>query len=406
MVKDTTLYDNLGISSNASESEIKKAYKKLSMKWHPDRNIDNKDEATRQFQKISEAYSILSDSNKKQQYDNFGMDFVKNQAEGGPGFNSEEVFSQFFGGSSPFGFNFGGDNRQKPQEDIQVKVKVSLEQIYNEETVDINYPQKTFCKDCVGTGSKNKTKPECMECNGKGQKVQVVRMGPMIQQMVQECNKCGGTGKFISSSDYCSTCKGVSYIVKTKSIKVPLKNGLNTGNKIQFENKGHNFVDSKTNLIICIEIKEHSTFTRNGNNLMTTVNLELYQALFGFDKVIKHLDGTMLHISNSSKIEDDDVKIIKGKGINDLQTKTPGNIIINFKVIYPDVNNFTKNERDTLKELLSKGLDKEKIMEEKIKSNNIETVKTILENKPKPRQRQESYQHQSRQEGPPECVQQ
>jgi len=406
MVKDTTLYDNLGISSNASESEIKKAYKKLSMKWHPDKNMENKDEATIQFQKISEAYSILIDSTKRQQYDKCGMDFVKNQSEGGPGFNSEDVFSQFFGGNSPFGFNFGGDNHQKPQDDIQVKVKVSLEQIYNEETLDINYPQKTFCKDCIGTGSKNKTKPECIECNGKGQRVQVVRMGPMIQQMVQECNKCEGTGKFISSSDYCSTCKGVSYIVKTKLIKVPLKNGLNTGNKIQFENKGHHFIDSKTNLIICIEIKEHSTFTRNGNNLMTTVNLELYQALFGFDKIIKHLDGTMLHISNSSKIEDDDVKIIKGKGINDLQTNTPGNIIINFKVIYPDTNNFTKTEKDTLKELLSKGLDKEKLMEEKIKSNNIETVKTLLENKPPPRQQRESYQRNPRQEGQPECVQQ
>lgn len=412
MVKDTTLYDNLGISPNASESDIKKAYRKLSMKWHPDKNIENIDEATVQFQKISEAYSILSDSNKKQQYDNFGMDFVKNQADGGPGFNSEDIFSQFFNGNSPFGFNFGRENRQKPQEDVQVKIKVSLEQVYNEETIDINYPQKTFCKDCNGTGSMNKTKPECMECNGKGQKIQVVRMGPMIQQMVQECDKCEGTGKFINSSECCKTCKGVSYIVKTKSHKIPLKNGLNTGNKMQFENKGHQFVDSKTNLIACIEIKDHSTFTRSGNNLITTVNLELYQALFGFDKVIKHLDGKMLHISSSSKIEHDDIKIIKGKGMNDLQTKSQGNIIINFKVIYPNIDNFTKNEKETLKEILSKGLDAEKLMEEKIKSNSIDTVKTILENKPKSRQSRNYYQEQNhfpqqnRQEGQPECVQQ
>ena len=213
MVRDTKLYDVLNISSDANDNDIKKAYRKLSIKWHPDKNPDNKEE-------ISEAYSILSDSDKRKQYDAYGMDFLKNQSDGGHGFNPEDIFSQFFGGGgggSPFGFNFGGQGpRQAPKEDITLKVETSLEQIYNEENIEINYPQKNFCSSCDGTGSKSKNKPTCNECDGKGKKIQVIRMGPMIQQMVQDCRKCRGTGEFIKQEDKCTTCKGSSYTMKTR----------------------------------------------------------------------------------------------------------------------------------------------------------------------------------------------
>merc|ERR1711871_1613766 len=153
MVRDTKLYDRLSVSPSASENDIKKAYRKLSIKWHPDKNPNNKEEATKQFQQISEAYSVLSDSEKRQQYDQMGMDFVNNQS-GGQGFDPSDIFSQFFGGNSPFGggspfgFNFGGgQQRQRRQEDINIKVNVTLEQIYNEESIDIHYSQKVYCKD-------------------------------------------------------------------------------------------------------------------------------------------------------------------------------------------------------------------------------------------------------------------
>ena len=179
MVHDAKLYDELGVSPSANEEEIKKAYRKMSIKWHPDKNPDNKEEATKNFQRISEAYSILSDREKRQNYDQFGMDFVNNQNDGGV--DPSDIFSQFFGnGGSPFGFNFNhGGQRQKPQEDIQLKLNVTLEQIYNEETVEINYSHKIYCKTCNGTGNKNKKKSKCTSCNGKGKKIQVIRMGPM-----------------------------------------------------------------------------------------------------------------------------------------------------------------------------------------------------------------------------------
>lgn len=409
MVRDTTLYDNLGIKPDASDSEIKKAYRKLSIKWHPDKNPTNKEKATAEFQKISEAYSILSDSDKRKQYDNFGMDFVKNQAgEGGHGFNPEDIFSQFFGGGggSPFGFNFGGGGqREKPKEDIQIKVQVNLEQIYNEESIEINYPQKVFCKESDGTGTKSKTNPKCPDCDGKGKKVQVVRMGPMIQQMVQDCPKCRGSGKFIPENDKCSNCKGNGYTIRTKTIKLPLKNGLDTGNKIQLEGKGHQFKDHKTDLVILIEVKENSTFTRKGSDLITNVKLELYQALFGFDKVIKHLDGKLLHISSSSLIKDGDSKVIKGKGMPDLRNRTTGDIIINFSVKYPDPSKLSLEEKESVKNILSKNLDVETTMENKIRSGEIKSEKTILEDKVSRNPFNESFREEPK-EGVHECVHQ
>ena len=397
MVRDTKLYDELGVSPSANEDEIKKAYRKMSIKWHPDKNPDNKEEATKNFQNISEAYSILSDREKRQNYDQFGMDFVNNQNDGGV--DPSDIFSQFFGnGSSPFGFNFNhGGQRQKPQEDIQLKLNVTLEQIYNEETVEINYSQKIYCKTCNGTGNKNKNKSKCTSCNGKGKKIQIIRMGPMIQQIVQDCNVCGGTGEYNSIEDSCNDCKGKGFTVKSKTIKLPLRNGLDTGNKIQMEKKGHYFVDKKTDLIIIINVKENNNFKRDGSNLITQVDLELYQSLFGFDKVIKHLDGTLLHISSSSKVEDGTTKKISGKGMPDLRTKSYGDMYIKFNVKYPDISKLSIKEIETVKDILSKNSN-EIELENKIKSGEILTEKTTLDDA--------FFKNHTDDEGSPQCVQQ
>lgn len=385
MVKDTKLYDVLGVKTDAKDNDLKKAYHKLSIKWHPDKNPDNKEEATTKFQEISEAYSILSDPEKRSMYDQIGMDFLKNQ-DGGPGMDASDIFSQFFGGNSPFGggpfgFNFNqGKPTQENKEDIQIKLNVTLSQIYNEETIDVNYPQKIYCKDSDGTGSKRKIKPKCPDCNGQGKKVQVVRMGPMIQQMIQDCPKCKGTGIFISPEDKCNSCNGKGYTVKSKTIQLPLRNGLDNGNKIQLEKKGNNFKEGKTNLIIQINVLPDNTFKRDGSTLVTEVQLELYQSLFGFDKIVKHLDGSLLHISSSSKIEDGDSRIIKNKGMMDLRTKKHGDLLIIFKVNYPKVDNYEIEEINILKKLLSKNCQNEIETENKIKSGEIKSTKTILEN--------------------------
>jgi len=413
MVRDTILYDKLGVASNANESEIKKAYRKLSVKWHPDKNPDNKEEATKQFQNISEAYSVLSDPEKRSQYDQIGIDFVKNQS-GGPSMDPSDIFSQFFGGNSPFGgggspfgFNFGGggEQRQRRQEDINVKLNVTLEQIYNESEVDINYPQKNYCKDCDGTGCTDKKTSMCPDCNGQGKKIQVVRMGPMIQQMVQDCQKCRSSGKYIPESNKCQVCQGNGFNIKTKSINLPLRNGLDNGNKIQLEKRGHNLKDGKTDLIININILPNKIFKRDDSNLIMEITLELYQSLFGFDKVIKHLDDSLLHISSSSKIEDGDIKRIVNKGMTNLKNKNKGDLFIVFKVKYPSTDNYTLEEINTIKTLLSKNCKDELQQEDDIKEGKVKSSKTILEDGNINKNRSNPNRSNDSDESPPQCVQ-
>ena len=227
-------------------------------------------------------------------------------------------------------------------------------------------------------------------------------MGPMIQQMVQECQKCNGTGEYISPDKYCKKCHGKAFIIKSKSIKLPLRNGLDEGHKIQLEKKGHNFRDEKTDLIVMINLLPHRNFQRNGADLITEVTLEMYQSLFGFDKVIKYLDNTLLQISSSSKIEDGTVKKIVNKGMKDLRNKSTGDLYIKFKVRYPNSDKFTSEETETLKKILSKDCEIELEMEKNIRNNEIKTTKTILE-KANVKIREESNDSD---EGQPQCVQQ
>jgi DnaJ-class molecular chaperone len=181
-----------------------------------------------------------------------------------------------------------------------------------------------------------------------------------------------------------------------------LRNGLDTDNKIQLEKKGHIFKDSKTDLVVIINVLPHKTFQREGPILITEVNLELYQSLLGFDKLVKHLDESMLHISSSSKIEDGEIKVIKGKGMSDLRSKTTGDLYIKFNVKYPNLDKYSNDDIVSLKKLLSKDLDFELMMEEEIKTGIIKSEKTILENrKTSSRPNQRSNQD----DGQPQCAQ-
>merc|ERR1711871_45512 len=232
MVKDTKLYKTLGINQDASESEIKKAYRKLAIKFHPDKNKDNQEEAAEKFKDISEAYQILSDPEKRKLYDQLGMDGVNGS---GMQFNPNDLFEHLFGGMGgmggfPFGDMFNQGNmrkREKVAEPVMIKKKVTLEEIYLGKEINVNYTQTSHCKACQGTGSKS--------------------------------------GK----SSQCQTCKGAGLTSTKVDVQIPLKRGVSEGQKIHLEGQGNQIRNSnhRSDLIVVIVEKEHKLFKRDGDTL-------------------------------------------------------------------------------------------------------------------------------------------
>jgi DnaJ-class molecular chaperone len=355
MVKDTKLYDVLELNHNATEAEIEKQYKLLARKWHPDKNKDKFEEATRKTQELNEAKEILLNSEKRKLYDQFGLDMANGNANAGP--SQEDLFNMF------------GGRREADKENIVIQQEVSLEQIYNEHTVKVDFKQKYCCEKCGGVTNK------CELCDGKGIRIQVIQMGPMIQQMQSTCHNCRGSGK-ISKPNSCSDCRGEGYKLRDVSVNVPLKNGLLSGQQIHLQNMGHQFKDQKTDLIVVIQEKDHPIFKRDGNNLLVDIELKLFQALFGFDKLLTQLDGRILYLSHTGITDNGTKRKIQNEGMIDLRTKKKGDLILNFTFKLPII---TKPDIIQILQYNLKSIDQEESNNElEIRVNNSKYNKTIL----------------------------
>jgi len=363
MVRDTKLYDIMEIKPEADETEIKKAYKKLSFKWHPDKNQDNKEKATAKFQEISEAYySILSDPAQRERYNNEGYESMKNNNGGMPNFNPQDIFNQFFGGGGGMpgmpsffsgmgggmpGFFGGQQEAQNTMEHCSVEQEVSLEDLFSMKTITVNYKQKNYCKKCNGNGTKDGSVSKCNGCKGSGKKVQVVQRGNMIQQMIGNCNECNGSGEMASASNKCDECKGNKFLVKDKSIDIQVNKSIMHGNKMVMEQKGNVYKNAKTNLIITIKEKPHPLFKRNGKDLHYNMKLRLFQSLFGFTKNVVHLDGRNLIVKYNSINKFETILKIKNEGMG-------GDLYIHVTTGIPNLEKLDEMERTALKKLLIK----------------------------------------------------
>ena len=390
MVKDTKLYDVLELNSTATEADIEKQYKTLARKWHPDKNKDKFDEATQKTQELNEAKEILLNSEKRKLYDQFGLDMANGNANAGP--SQEDLFNMF------------GGRREQEKENIIIQQEVSLEQIYNEHTVKVDFKQKYCCEKCGGVTNK------CDLCDGKGVRIQIIQMGPMIQQMQSTCHNCRGSGK-VAKPNACSECRGEGYKIRDVSVNVPLKNGLLSGQQIHLQNLGHHFKDHKTDLIVVIQEKEHNTFKREGNNIVVDIELKLFQALFGFEKLLTHLDGRILHISHTGVTNNGTKRKILNEGMSDLRTKGKGDLIINFTFKLPIIKNpeIIQNLQSNLKSIDQEESNKEV----EIRVNSSKYTKTIMTNVKQHETPQTSHTSHHRDarhrfnvgEGQPECVQ-
>jgi len=338
-------YEILGVKRGASEAEIKKAYRRLAMKYHPDRNPDNK-KAEESFKEISEAYEILSDPNKKAAYDNYGYAGVDPQMQGhGSGAHGFEDISDIFG--SFFGGGFGSGTRARQGDDYQYRTELSLEEAVRGTKINIDIPVEEACKTCGGSGCKPGTSPTtCTYCNGTG----TLRVSQGFFSMQQTCPHCQGRGKIIK--DRCHDCRGVGRVKKTSSISVNIPAGVDNGNQIRVAGKGGPGRNGGPNgdLYVIIVVRDHSIFDRDKNDLYCEVPISFVDAALGGEIEVPTLDGRVkLKIPEGSQTGN--MLRVRGKGVVTLNNRKAGDLICIIKVETPVKLN--KKQRELLEEFRS-----------------------------------------------------
>ena len=301
-------YEVLGVDRGASAAEIKKAYRKKAIEYHPDKNPGNK-EAEEKFKEAAEAYSILSDPDKKAKYDQFGhagVDGAGPDFSGGFG-NLNDILNDLFGGAfgsgfggfGGFGGGFGGGRSGQRQQrvyrgrDIRVRVKLTLEEIAKGVEKEISIEKSVPCTECGGKGAKNSSDIKtCSGCNGTGQVQRVVNS--LFGQTVtySTCQQCGGEGKVITNP--CRNCGGTGLVRKRETIKVNIPAGVEAGMQLTIQGEGHAAKNNGINgdLLVVIEEQEHPDFKREGNNLFYTKIASLPDAILGAEVEIPCIDGT------------------------------------------------------------------------------------------------------------------
>jgi DnaJ homolog subfamily A member 2 len=339
-IDNQKLYDFLGVSKSASDSDIKKAYRKLAMKYHPDKCNGDKSKENK-FKNISHAYDVLKDKEKRENYDRFGEEGLKGMGGGGDPF---DIFSSFFGeGSSPFSGmggmgGMGGFPRRTRARDRVEEINIDLEDIYNNVSKKIDIKQKTSCLSCNGTGAKSKSDiVTCKKCNGKGKIMKITQIGPgMMQQSVSDCYDCGGEGKIIKEK--CPECNGQKLVMKNKTINLPIHKGIKDGEKIRIPDLAHHVpdCDEQGDLILVVNIVKHSRFDRKGNNLIFYKNILLSESLCGCEFVISHLDGREIIFKYDNIINPNQEYCVRDEGLP-IDEFNNGDMIINFNIIYPEV---------------------------------------------------------------------
>ena len=365
-------YEVLGVSKNATEDEIKRAYRKLAKKYHPDANPDNKEKAAEKFKEISEAYEVLMDKDKRAQYDRFGHAGVEG-AFGGQGFTwdnfthfedlsdiFEGLFGGGFGGDSIFDFftgRAGGRYRQTQQQvrairggDIRVNLRLSLEEIAKGVTKKIKVKRYERCSSCGGTGARDSGGlVTCPQCDGRGQVVRTARglLGGIVQT-VTTCNMCGGTGKIVKNP--CRVCNGTGRVKKETIISVRIPPGISEGNYIPLRGEGHVGPNNgpKGDLIVVIEEKKHPRFERHGADILYRMFIPYTTAVLGGRVKVPTLNGAV-SLTIPAGTESGKIFRLKGQGLPHLNSSLRGDEYIEVKIWTP--KKVTAEEKELLRRL-------------------------------------------------------
>ena len=338
-------YEVLGVDKNANEADIKKAYRRVAMKYHPDRNPDDP-QADAKFKEASEAYEILATQEKRAAYDQFGHAGVDPNMGGGAGGFGGGSFSDIFG--DVFGDIFGGGgNRGGPQRgsDLRYTLDISLEDAVKGTTVEIRVPSLSSCDLCGGSGAKKGSQPStCGTCGGAGQ----VRMQQGFFQVQQTCPNCRGRGKTISNP--CSTCRGQGRVEKSKTLSVKVPPGVDTGDRIRLSGEGEAGPESGPagDLFVQMSVKEHPLFERDGKHLYCEVPISFADAALGGELEVPTLDGRV-KLKIPSETQTGKLFRLRGKGVKPVRGGGTGDLLCRSVVETPI--NLTKRQQEILEEL-------------------------------------------------------
>ena len=348
-------YEVLGVDKSATADDIKRAYRKLAVKYHPDKNPGNK-EAEEKFKEAAEAYSVLSDSDKKMKYDQFGhagVDGAGPDFSGGFG-NLNDILNDLFGGAfgggfggfGGFGGGFGGGQRRERVyrgRDIRVRVKLTLEEIAKGVEKEISIEKNVPCPDCGGRGARNSSDVKtCPGCNGTGQVQRVVNSFLGQTVTYSTCQQCGGEGKIISNP--CHTCNGTGLVRQRESIKVKIPAGVEAGMQMTVQGEGHAAKNNGINgdLLVVIEEQEHPDFRREGSNLLYTKVISIVDAMLGCEVEIPCLDGKY-KVKVEPGTQSGTVVRLRGKGLPSVNSYGTGDLYVKIAVWIP--KKLTKDEK-------------------------------------------------------------
>ena len=346
-------YEVLGVSKSASQDELKKAYRKAAIKNHPDKGGDPE-----KFKELAQAYEVLSDPEKREIYDQYGEDALKEgMGGGGPSHSPFDLFDTFFGGGAFGGGGSSRGRRQKRGEDVVHSLKVSLEDLYNGTTKKLSLSRNALCSKCKGKGSKSGASSRCYGCQGSGMKITTRQIGPgMIQQMQHVCPECRGSGEVISDRDRCPQCKGNKVTQEKKVLEVHVEKGMRDGQKITFEGQADEAPDTVTgDIVFGLQLKKHPKFERKYDDLYVEHNLSLTEALCGFQFALTHLDGRQLLIKSNpgEVIKPGQYKAINDEGMPHHQRPfMKGRLFIQFNVDFPESGVFSPEQCRTLETIL------------------------------------------------------
>jgi len=355
-------YEILGVSKNATDAEIKSAFRKMAKQYHPD--VNKEPGAAEKFKEISEAYSVLSDESKRKMYDQYGADAVNNAGQGGTGgFSGFGGFQGGFGDFSGFGFGqddlediissfFGGGSSKSRKagatkgEDALVRINLTFDEAIFGCEKSFKISLNTTCPDCNGKGGLNPH--TCSKCNGKGRIISQQRTLFGVTSVQTICPNCRGTGEEFAKT--CSTCRGTGRCKSEKTITLRVPSGVATGDQMRMSGKGSAGTNGGPNGDIYIEfvVKDHPLFVRDGRNIILEVPLTITEAVLGCVKEIPTINGKT-KIEIDAGIQNGEELKLRGKGITEERTGKTGDMIIKVKVLIP--KKLDRNQKSLFKTL-------------------------------------------------------